>query len=69
VTHVVIRWLLPAVVAVGLGVTALELSSCVAHERRARTSPAHGTDGAEVQVPNGAEVDDLDPAALPHLTH
>jgi hypothetical protein len=61
VTHVVIRWLLPAVVAVGLGVTALELSSCVAHERRARTAPAHGTDGAEV--------DDLDPAALPHLTH
>jgi hypothetical protein len=68
VGRIVIRWLIAAVLAVGLGVAALELSSCVAHERRARAAPAGAIDAA-VQVPNGAEVDESEPAALPHLTH
>jgi len=64
-----IRWLTVGVVAIGLGVAALELSACVADERRGRAASGLATDGAESQLPIGAEIDATEASALPRLTH
>jgi hypothetical protein len=63
------RWLLALLMAIGLGVAGLELTTCVAAERRAVSSPGWFSDGGETPLPAGAEVDAGQPSALPRFTH
>lgn len=64
-----IRWLLVGVVAIGLGVAALELSACVADERQRHAACGLASEGGESQLPIGAEIDGTEASALPRLTH
>ena len=63
------RWLTVSVVAIGLGVAALELSACLAVEPRAGT-PISGlfTDAVEPELPIGAKSDHDEASALPRFT-
>jgi hypothetical protein len=63
------RWLLALLLGIGLGLAGLELTTCVASERRAVSSPGWFSDGGEAPLPVGAEVDTGQPSALPRFTH
>lgn len=66
-----VRWLIVALVAIGLGVAALELSSCLAVEPHAAVGDAHGpaVDALGPDVPVVGEHEALEPSALPQFTH
>jgi hypothetical protein len=67
-----VRWLTAAVVAIGLGVAALELSTCLAVEPHATVGGgAHGpvADGLGTDVPVVGEHEASEPSAMPRLTH
>jgi hypothetical protein len=57
------RWMTASVVAIGLGMAALELSACLAVEPHATTAPA-----SESALPVGAEIEADEPSASPRLT-
>ena len=65
------RWLTASLVAIGLGVAALELSTCVAAPHGLAVAPAaglSGSDGVEQEMPIGAEIDPNEASALPRFT-
>ena len=65
------RWLTAFLVAVGLGVAALELAAPPAVESRAPWSAAAGplfTDAGGPGLPTGAEIDSTEVSALPRFT-
>jgi hypothetical protein len=65
------RWLTISVVAIGLGVAALELSACLAVEPRVtdgRPSTSLFTDAVEPDLPIGAETEANEASALPRFT-
>ena len=64
------RWLTASLLAIGLGVAALEVSAWLAEPRgatRGQTSTRF-TDAARPDVPSGAEVDPSEGSALPRFT-
>jgi hypothetical protein len=64
------RWLTASLVAIGLGVAALELSTCLAAPRGLAVAPSaeRSTDGVERELPIGAEIDPNEASALPRFT-
>jgi hypothetical protein len=64
------RWLTASLVAIGLGVAALELSTCLAAPRGLAVTPSARpfTDGVERELPIGAEIDPNEASALPSFT-
>jgi hypothetical protein len=66
--RLLVRWLTAGLLAIAVGVAALELSTCAANEHRRRATSAVAPDGAESLLPIGAELDAPEAAALPHLT-
>jgi len=65
------RWLTASLVAIGLGVAALELSTCVAAPHGLTVAPSaglSGSDGVEREMPIGAEIDPNEASALPRFT-
>jgi hypothetical protein len=66
------RWTVAALVVIGLGVAGLELSACVAAERRAAaaaTMSESATDAIESELPVAAEIGETEPSAPPRLTY
>ena len=66
--RLLVRWLTAGMLAIAVGVAALELSTCAADEHRGRAASAVATDGAESLLPIGAESDAPEALALPRLT-
>ena len=65
------RWLTISAVAIGLGVAALELSTCLAiepHATEGRPSTGLFTDAVEPDLPIGAETEANEASALPRFT-
>jgi len=65
------RWLTASLVAIGLGVAALELSASLAVEPRAAwdaSAVTLFTDAAGPGLPSGAEIDITEVSALPRFT-
>jgi len=63
------RWLTASLVAIGLGVAALELSTCLAAPRGGAAAPsALVIDALEPELPIGAEIDPNEASALPRFT-
>jgi hypothetical protein len=64
------RWLTASLLAIGLGVAALEVSAWLAEPHvanRGQVSP-RSTDAARLEVPSGVEVDRNEGSALPRFT-
>jgi hypothetical protein len=60
-----VRWMAAALVAIGLGMAGLELTTCIASERRA-AAPGMFTDAIEPELPGSVE-EELAPSALPRM--
>jgi hypothetical protein len=66
------RWIAAALVAIGLSLAGLELSACVAAERRAAAAAAASepaTDAIKPELPVAAEVGETELSAPPRLTY
>ena len=64
------RWLTACLLAIGLGVAALEISAWLAEPPAANRGQASArpTDAARLEVPSGAEIDPNEGSALPRFT-
>jgi hypothetical protein len=65
------RWLVVALVAIGLGVAGLYRSVCIADERVVHPTVREGRlpSAPEPELPIGAEVDQSEVSASPRLTY